>query len=126
MCNIFLIIAIVCYFIAFQNVQNYYTAGIFSFGAFAAMRMILLGCAGNWTTNAYHELTIDVYEKMGYWSLDSWLIFKEIKKMKKKFETNIWGVYSINQSSILGSLGFGLSYIVVLLQTENYGKMPKH
>ena len=111
-----------CFFIVNQNTENHYAAMIFSLLLFSVCQLFLLCIAGNWPTDAVEALTIEVYEKIEKWNLKNWLQFRKIRKMKAQFETNIWQIFTIKQSSILTSLGFALGYIVVLLQTENFGE----
>lgn len=120
--NAFYIIGTSCFLMIHQAKENdYFIVFIFNVGAFALARLIIICVAGNTLTSAHQELLRAIYEKVDDWSLGSWMAFLEIKRLAEKFEVSVGGVYSVRQSTILTVLGFALNYIVVLLQTENYG-----
>lgn len=144
-CNIYLIITSTCYLMVSghnHKSDNHRIIGtiLLNFGLFGFLRLMVVCCAGNLVTNEhkelgknysglahkfdnnlYHLLVRTVYENIADWSMDSWLCFTEIKQMRSKFRVTIFDTYSVKQSSLLSALSFVLGYIVVLLQTENYG-----
>lgn len=82
--------------------------------------------AGNFSSNASNTLIRLVYETKSEWTLQEWLCYLEIKRAPAEFIVSMFSVYSIQQSSILAVLGFSLNYIVILLQTENYGAQSQN
>ena len=101
--------------------QPYAVAFIANNGMFALVRLVAVTCVGNLATNACNTLARVVYEAKEEWTLQEWLCYLEIKRAPAEFTISIFSVYSVQQSSILTILGFILNYVVILLQTENYG-----
>ncbi|XP_027194325.2 uncharacterized protein LOC113789038 [Dermatophagoides pteronyssinus] len=119
--NIFIIISSACYLmidLGPEGTTN--TAFIFSLGIFSFLRLIIVACYGNLPTNICRDLIRTVYENLEQWSLNEWMCFMELKRLRKEFTVSIFSMYTVRQSSILAMLGFALNYIVILLQTENY------
>ncbi|OTF77048.1 hypothetical protein BLA29_003414 [Euroglyphus maynei] len=122
--NIFIIISSSCYLmidLGPEGTTN--TAFIFSLGIFSFLRLIIVACYGNLPTNICRDLIRTVYENLEQWTLNEWMCFMELKRLRKEFTVSIFSMYTVRQSSILAMLGFALNYIVILLQTENYPTM---
>src|SRR5262249_12942770 len=120
--NIYLIISSACYLM--MNKENtYFSTFVFIFGMFGLIRLIVVCYAGTIVSTAYFELIREIYETMPEWRVDSWVCFCEMQRMEDKFQVTIYRTFSVGQASILTMLGFALNYIVVLLQTENYGSV---
>lgn len=119
--NIYLVISSACYLMISQGKLKFFSCFIFNFGLFGFTRLILVCCAGNLPQIAYQELVREVFEAVPEWNLQLWLSFIEVKRLRTKFAAEIFSAFSISQSAILSTLGFALNYVVVLLQTENYG-----
>lgn len=120
----FTIIGSVCYIMISPDGSQSFASFIFSIGVFAFLRLVLVSISGNAATNAYRKLIRVVYESLEeeQWTVDGWLAFGELRKMKAAFKVNFFaGTFTVRQSAILTMVGFALNYIVVLLQTENYG-----
>lgn len=103
---------------------------IFNFGVLSFVRLCVICSAGNAATNAYSSLLRSLFEQMSIcggggstWTLEQWLYFREIKLLKSQFKVSIGsGTFCIKQSALLSMLAFSLNYIVVLLQTQEFGK----
>ncbi|KAJ6224549.1 hypothetical protein RDWZM_003094 [Blomia tropicalis] len=124
MANTYMVIGSACFLIINQErgiQQMYAIAFIANIGLFALIRLVVVASVGNMATNACYTLSRLVYETKSEWNLQEWLCYIEIKRMPAEFEVSVFSVYSVQQSSILTMLGFALNYIVILLQTENYG-----
>lgn len=104
-----------------SNTEKYFGSLLFELGVFGFVRLLIVCSAGNQVTNAYRELIRVVFENVHAWNVDEWMCFLEIKRMRVQFAVTFLGTYSLRQSTILAVLAFCLNYIVVLLQTENYG-----
>ncbi|KAF7494144.1 hypothetical protein SSS_08704 [Sarcoptes scabiei] len=117
--NIFIVISSAC-FLMINTFRNQYTSFVFSLGLFAFIRLILVACIGNLPINICRDLIRTVYENLEQWTLNEWMCFMELKRLRKEFTVSIFSMYTVRQSSILAMLGFALNYIVILLQTENY------
>lgn len=117
--TILLLIGSSCLMLVESLNNNTFKTFHFNFGSFAFIRIIVTCTVGNLVTNAYEDLIITLYDQIPKWSTKMWIYFNEIKRMKRRFRVIIFNFYSIRQSSILTLLSFALSYIVVLLQTEN-------
>lgn len=121
MANIYLIISSSCYLMISEGKRKYFRSLLFNFGMFGFARLVILCWAGSLTTTAYRKLLCVTYDHLSEWNLSTWMCFNEIKRLRGKFKTVLLDTYSVRQSSILTLLGFALNYIVILLQTENYG-----
>lgn len=125
--NVYLIICSLCYLVVPSSKYRFYAGIVFNFGAFALTRMVIVCYAGGLVTKEMKALKDRL--KLQLNSLDLSLnsketkLFKEIKRLKKKFTvTTIWGSLRVDQTAIWKILGFSLSYVVMLLQTEDYEK----
>lgn len=128
----FTLIGSVCFLMI--SPDRSYASFIFSIGLFALLRLLTVASVGNVATNAYRKLLRTVYETMeegdddgeegdnpGAWSVDGWLLFAELRRLKPEFKVAFFaGTFTVRQSSILTLIGFSLNYVVILLQTENY------
>ena len=76
---------------------------------------------GSMLPTAYHHFTVQLYDRIRPWTLVKWMAYKRLKRMKRRFRSQIWHTYTVNQSAILSMFAFALNYVVVLLQTESYG-----
>lgn len=109
-----------------KGVRPYAISLIANIGIFALLRLVSVATAGNFASNACSTLVRLLYEAKVEWTLQEWLTYLEIKRAPTEFRVSIFSVYSVQQSSILGILGFSLNYIVILLQTENYGPQSQN
>lgn len=123
--NIFIIISSAC-FLMINWKRNLYMSIVFSLGLLAFLRLIIVACVGNLPSNICSDLIRIVYENLEQWSLNEWMCFMELKRLRKEFTVSIFSMYTVRQSSILAMLGFALNYIVILLQTENYISSGKY
>ncbi|KAH9395921.1 hypothetical protein TYRP_020336 [Tyrophagus putrescentiae] len=140
----FTLIGSVCFLMI--SPDRSYASFIFSIGLFALLRLFVVNSCGNLATAAYGRLLRTVYEAMGgeggdqegegegdegdeddkeggddNWSVDAWLLFGELRRLKADFKVAFFaGTFTVKQSSILTLVGFSIQYIVILLQTENY------
>ena len=121
MVNVIMIIGSICFMMLHQNKSQFYDSLIFEFGIFSLVRLVVVCTVGNMLTNSYRDLVRVIFENVCHWNSNGWMCFMEIKQMKSHFTVTFLSVYSVRQRTILSVMGFALSYIVVLLQTENYG-----
>ena len=126
--NTYMLIGSSCFLIINQDrgIQTSAIAFIANIGLVALARLVIVSAAGNFASNASNTLIRLVYEAKTEWTLQEWLAYLEIKRAPAEFEVSMFSVYSIQQSSILTILGFALNYIVILLQTENYGAQSQN
>ncbi len=112
-----------------QNAQHF---GLFFFNvaAFHLLRLVVLCSAGSLAEAAHEDLLLTLYGRInsnskkrnfGGWDVDAWLAFQELKRLDFRV-TLFGGLYRLRQSTILAVLTFVSNHIVVLLQTENYGR----
>ena len=114
-----------------QNAQHF---GLFFFNvaAFHLLRLVALCAAGSQAEAAHEDLLLTLYGRInlnskkrsfggGGWDVDAWLAFQELKRLDFRV-TLFGGLYRLRQSTILAVLAFVSNHIVVLLQTENYGR----
>lgn len=115
-----------------QNAQHF---GLFFFNvaAFHLLRLVVLCSAGSLAEAAHEDLLLALYGRInsnskrsgsfggGGWDVDAWLAFQELKRLDFRV-TLFGGLYRLRQSTILAVLAFVSNHIVVLLQTENYGR----
>ncbi len=116
-----------------QNAQHF---GLFFFNvaAFHLLRLVVLCSAGSLAEAAHEDLLLTLYGRInsnskrrrsfgggGGWDVDAWLAFQELKRLDFRV-TLFGGLYRLRQSTILAVLAFVSNHIVVLLQTENYGR----
>ena len=128
--NIYLIICSLCYLIVPSSRYRFYSGIVFNFGIFALTRMLMVCYAGGLVTremkNLKAQLTRIIPKLQNKNGVDlSWTAkeVKEIKRLKKKFTvTTIWGSLSVDPTAIWKMLGFSLSYVIMLIQTEDYQK----
>lgn len=93
---------------------------IFVYALVSFTRLLVICASGSLVTIVYRDLIRTIYESVPEWDLSSWMAFNEIRKLKRKFRVEIYSTYTVKQSAILAVLGFVLSYVVILLQTESY------
>ncbi len=128
--NIYLIICSLCYLIVPSSRYRFYSGIVFNFGLFALTRMLMVCYAGGLVTRELKKLKVKlnwtVSKLQNKNGLDlAWTAkeVKEIKRLKKKFTvTAIWGSLSVDPTAIWKMLGFSLSYVIMLIQTEDYEK----
>ncbi|KAH9395792.1 hypothetical protein TYRP_020202 [Tyrophagus putrescentiae] len=113
-----------------QNAQHF---GLFfcNVAAFHLLRLVALCAAGSQAEAAHEDLLLTLYGRInsnskkrsfgGGWDVDAWLAFQELKRLDFRV-TLFGGLYRLRQSTILAVLAFVSNHIVVLLQTENYGR----
>ncbi len=142
----FTLIGSVCFLMI--SPDRSYASFIFSIGLFALLRLFVVNSCGNLATAAYGRLLRTVYEAMGgeggdqeeegdegdeegdeedkegggdNWSVDAWLLFGELRRLKADFKVAFFaGTFTVKQSSILTLVGFSIQYIVILLQTVSF------
>lgn len=106
--------------------EQYYVSTIFSFGAYALIRMILIAWTSSLLDIEVRELIRVVHqatptEAHSLWTDNGWLVFGQLRKLRTLFTVSFLDeCFTLRQSTVLAMLGFALNYIVVLLQTENY------
>ena len=102
-----------------QKPRQYYVSLLFGLGLYSTARVLTICIAGSLVTGEYRRLTTCLYETMPEWTLDAWLHFVAIRKMKRHFRVMFCGeMFTLKQSSLLVVVAFVLSYTAVLLQTE--------
>ena len=127
MANIFIMIGISCFLMVSEyKGKEFFFVIMFNMGIYAFSRLIIICYAGNLASIEYRELIRQIYELLQKPSLGGWMCFGEIKAMRGKFKATLLDTYTLRQSSILSCLAFGLNYVIVLLQTENYGSSQHH
>ncbi len=111
-----------------SSVGEHQMTYVFNFAVLTFARLCVVCSAGNAATNAYSSLLRALFQRMSaagsgsHWTLDQWLYFREIKLLKQQFKVVIGaGTYCIKQSALLSVLAFSLNYVVVLLQTQEFG-----
>ncbi len=119
--NIYLIIASICYLAIQPDRTKFYTGIILNFGVYGLARLLVVCCTAGLIVDEYKRLNIRLVERKAKWTADEWILLTEIVKMKKRFSVQIWSTYVLNYSTILVLVGIALNYIIILLQTENYG-----
>ena len=119
--NIVAIIGSSCFMMLNQgNQKQYFVSMLFTFGIFAFLRLVGICAVGNIITNEYRELCRELHENIDEWTVDGFLCFIEIERLRPQFAVTLLDTFSLKQSTILTCLGMVLNYIVVLLQTESY------
>lgn len=97
---------------------HYYCSIIFTHLIYCLLRISVYCLAGSLVVNQFDQLVVTTFEHVNNWSSRQLMLFQKISQLK--FTVTIWGVYSVQQSTMLSILAFALSYVIVLLQTESY------
>ena len=143
--SVHLIVATVCYFVVLnrRNSYHYYSVVLFAHLLFALLRLVMLSVAGSWPPAAYEQLLLVLYENIAKrssgdrrlvdkennnnnnnnnnsCSLQTWIVYQQLRGMEGRFRSRLcWDAGELSQGSLLAVLGFALSYIIILLQTED-------
>lgn len=121
----FLLVSSSCYLMINQgqssgSVGNQLIGYIFVYALVSFIRLLIICSSGSLVTTAYRDLVRTCYEAVPEWDLATWMAFNEVRRLKGKFRVVFYSTYAVKQSAILAVLGFVLSYVVILLQTESY------
>ncbi|KAH9400456.1 hypothetical protein TYRP_002021 [Tyrophagus putrescentiae] len=96
---------------------HYYCSIIFTHLIYCLLRISVYCLAGSLVVNQFDQLVVTTFEHVNNWSSRQLMLFQKISQLK--FTVTIWGVYSVQQSTMLSILAFALSYKNPTVSTAN-------
>ena len=87
---------------------------------FSIVRLFTCCTVATKVNNSHRMLVRHILETFDHWTIESWQSYNDIVQIGERFNVFLcYRTFHIRQAAILPIIGFAITYIVVLLQTEN-------